>query len=110
MTSGVPQVSTCDVTVQPLLALNNNPAFTATARQGNSLNPAPEDLRSAVSDPVAATFGSVWWGVRRRSGLDANPRVSRSCVSETAGLPATASQPASQPGAKRGQPRAMRVP
>ena len=55
MTSGVPQVTTCPFTVQAALAQPNNPTFTVTAYQGNSLNPLPEDLRSAVSNSVAAS-------------------------------------------------------
>ena len=53
MTSGVPQVSTCNVTVAPLLALTNGPTFTVTAYQGNESDPQPVDLRSFTSSPVA---------------------------------------------------------
>ena len=52
MAGGVPQVSTCNVTVGSLLALSNNPTFTATAYQGDLQSPQPVDLRSAESDPA----------------------------------------------------------
>lgn len=54
MLNGVPQVTACSVTVLPLLELTNNPTFTATAFQGDSQNPKPEDLLSATSDTAAA--------------------------------------------------------
>lgn len=54
MSSGVPQVTTCNVTVTSLLNLNNNPQFTVTAVQGDSQSTKPTDLRSAVSNPVSA--------------------------------------------------------
>ena len=52
MTSGVPQVSTCNVTVGSGLGLSYNPTFTATAYQGDLQNPQQVDLRSADSDPA----------------------------------------------------------